>query len=277
MKRCAVHFSVMLVLVMSACAMAGPPPSEADMKLWIRGVYSDDSAERITSTVELTKHAEHAKAALPHLEACLDREEEPGIRDLMRDAIRRIKAADGQAIGKPTDTRAAAARLAEVVEQLRDNDPAAKRRAATALRLMGVFAYPVLGELRSVAESHADKLTARTAATAVKMIEAQLWFQSEAPPKKAGDAGEMKRQLDDLVGRLVAKLDDAKSLNRIRAIRSLATMEAAAAPALDRLHKIALEDDSSAARRLAGVAIRRITVARDETEAYYRATSDQRE
>ncbi|MBI1373412.1 MAG: hypothetical protein GC159_11840 [Phycisphaera sp.] len=266
--------AVLSTLLIVSASLAGPKPSDTDVALWLRGIYSDDSAERITSTVEITKHAEHMAGALPHLKACLAREEEVGIKNLMLDAIHKIEEATGQrAPAEPSDVKAIAAKVEALVGQLDKGSDAERRQAATGLRLMGVLASPALPALSNVAEHNGDALTAKTAATAVKSIRAELWFDTGDAPTQINDRAAIEAELTRVITQLVAALDDKTASKRLRAIKSLSSTDAAGAPALARLHQVALNDENPGARRLAGLAIRRITAARDETEAYYKQAS----
>ena len=122
----------------------------------------------------------------------------------------------------------------------------------------------------------------------MRTIEQQRWFATgESAPSKGGDKSASGQQgtreintadkliaflgkrLEKIVEQLAAKLDDSNRATRIKAARQLMQMGAAAQLALPQLQKMAGKDPDVTTRRAAGIAVRQISKARDDTLLWY--------
>lgn len=257
---------------------ATPPPSLSPQQVatLTRSLFSDDSFERTTAVIELIKHPADAAGALPSLKRAFDRESDPRTKNLMLYAIARIESAgrDEPLIEpKPSDIKRHAASLAGLIPQLSDKQEPPKRQAAGQLRRMGAMGWPALATLRKLAQTERDEVTRGAMKLAAEQISEQTsWFApttSERNDSKPLTEEELVALLTKLVEALTAKLSDADKAVRLRAIRQLTAMDAAGQSATAKLQEMALNDADPAVRRAAGAAIRRITAAQAENDAWY--------
>jgi len=108
-------------------------------------------------------------------------------------------------------------------------------------------------------------------------LESELWFApgladaASAPPDKEVDPLAIRKQLQDLIEKLIERLNEPPDRTRMRALRQLAGMRASADAAIDKLTRIALDrKESRIIRKAAAMAIRTINTAKAEAEKWRR-------
>jgi len=288
--RVAIHITILLTFIFTTAANGAqnkPPKktlSPARLKQLSTSVFSDDSFERINAVVELTNYGEQAKGALPYIKRAMKRERNPKILSLMLTALRTIETGSGDTGPQPkaTDIPAISGRLVVLINQLNAKDAAAQRRAITQLRQLAALAHPALGHLNTLAADSKDKTTKSVADSTGRTIRTNLWFLSPADRVKTAtqkssekpDQKSIEAELKKLVGKLISKLNDRAAATTLKAMRQLMTMGAAAAPAMGKLQKMALNAKDSKQRRAAAIAIKKITPAINANTAWYKSRKD---
>ncbi|MDP6543949.1 MAG: hypothetical protein QGH60_08140 [Phycisphaerae bacterium] len=256
----------------------------------IRGLTRNDVTAQLTCVVELEQAVDNAtpgdlvllrKRAVPALKACIRRETtgrtgRPQVAAMMRRILEKILQA-GVEPDPPTDLTARSQTLVGLIARLGDADETVKRRALTQLRWLKALGAPALPAARHLAANTTDKLTRRAAQVTVKALVSELWFApgladaASAPPDKKGDPHAIRKQLQDMVEKLIERLNKPPDRTRTRAMRQLAGMKASADAAIDKLTRIALDrKESRTIRKAAGMTIRTINIAKAEAEKWRR-------
>jgi len=254
----------------------GATISEQRLNRLIQDLSKNEPYDRINAVIELLKVAEHAKPALPMLRAAHARElgmaPEPKIAALMAKAIEVIEA--GGTLPEPeppTDDVTVAERLSDLLQKLDDPSEAVKRQAIAALRSMRAMAQPALHKLKALARREKDPQTDRAAQAAAERIEADLWFwpveRREAPTADLKPET-LRARLAEVVAGLSDQLADKAVATKMKAMRQLAAMKAAAADAVPKLQDMASDEPSTLVRKAAGAAVRIIHGAQAASEKY---------
>ena len=252
----------------------------------IRGLTRNDVTAQLTCVVELEQAVEKAtpgdlvllrKRAVPALKACIHRESigrtgRPQVAAMMRRILDKILQA-GVEPAPPTDLTARSQTVARLIARLGDKDKLVKRRALVVLGGLKALGAPALPAARHIAAETTDKLTRRIAQATVKALVSELWFApglsgaAAAPPDKEVDPRAIRKQLQDLVEKLIERLNKPPDSTRLRAMRQLAGMKASADAAIDKLTRIATgRKEPGGIRKAAATAFRTINTAKAEAE-----------
>jgi len=256
----------------------------------LRGLTRNDVTEQLTCVVELERAVDKAtpedlillrKRAVPALKACIRRETigrtgRPQVAAMMRRILEKILQA-GVEPDPPTDLAARSQTVAALIGRLGDEDKPVKLRALAQLRRLKALGAPALPAIKHLAAGTTDKLTRRAAQITVKALVSELWFApgladaASAPPDKEVDPRAIRKQLQDLVEKLIERLNEPPDRTRMRALRQLAGMKASADAAINKFTRIALDrKESRIIRRAAAMAIRTINTAKAEAEKWRR-------
>jgi len=256
----------------------------------LRGLTRNDVTAQLTCVVELEQAVDKAtpedlvllrKRAVPALKACIRREltgrtGRPQVAAMMRRILEKILQA-GVEPDPPTDLAARSQTVARLIARLADKDELVKRRALVLLRQLKALGAPALPAARHIAAGTTDKLTRRVAQATVKVLVTELWFApgladaGAAPPDKEVDPRAIHKQLQDLVEKLIERLNEPPDRTRIRAMRQLAGMKASADAAINKLTRIATDrKESRTIRKAAATAVRTINIAKAEAEKWRR-------
>jgi hypothetical protein len=268
--------------VAQAPAAAAPKLSDAKMKNLAKSLSQDDAHERITAVMVLMDLADRdpaswprlKKDAVPALRGALARENGmlgvPKIALLMVQAIQKIERA-GEPLEQPADAESVAERVQQLREQLNDKSEIKKRQAITHLRRLKLLAEPALDRLEKLAEKSTDPLTKTAAGRAAKEIAKSLWFRDrkDGDPDKPLTTEEVRERIGTLAGELTAKLKEKGLLVRLRALRSLASMKAAAVEVIPKLNEIAMDPTASKSLKMAAsAALKTIELSKAASEKY---------
>jgi hypothetical protein len=255
----------------------------------IRGLTRNDVTAQLTCVVELEQAVDKAtpqdlillrKRAVPALKACIHRESigrtgRPQVAAMMRRILEKI-VQGGVEPDPPTDLDARSQTVAGLIGRLADKNELVKRRALVQLRRLKALGAPALPAVKHIAAGTKDKLTRRIAHATVKALVSELWFApgladaGAKPPDKKVDPRAIRKQLQDLVEKLIERLNKPPDPARLRAMRQLAGMKASAEAAISKLTKIALDrKETRTIRKAAGTTIRTINIAKAEAEKWH--------
>ncbi len=254
----------------------------------LHGLTRNDVTAQLTSVVELEQAVDKAtpqdllllrKRAVPAIQACIRRETigrtgRPQVAAMMRRILEKILKA-GVEPDPPTDLVARSQTVADLIVRLGDKDRSVKLRAMTQLRGLKALGAPALPVAKHLAAGAADKLTRRAAQVTVRALVSELWFAPDlaavdaAEPDKKVDPIAIRKQLQNLVEKLIERLNKPPDRMRIRAMRQLAGMKASADAAIKKLTGIARDrKESGSIRQAAATAIRTINIAKAEAEKW---------
>jgi|GEM_PF-3335213 len=294
------RFIVVIVCVLSTTIAARPAQvakkpkarnlTEHRLDMLLRGLNRNDVTAQLTSVVQLEHAVDNAtpqdlillrNTAVPMLKACIRRESigrtgRPEIAAIMRRILKKILRGDAEP-DPPTDLTARSQTTARLIAQLSDKDELVKRRALVLLRRLKAMGTPALPAARHIAANTTDKLTRQVAQATVRAMVSELWFApglaraEAAPPDKKVDPLAIRKQLQDLVEKLIERLNKPPDPMRMRAMRQLAGMKASADAAIGKLTRIATDrKESRTIRKTAATAARTINTATAEAEKWRR-------
>ncbi|MDX1565462.1 MAG: hypothetical protein R3236_08660 [Phycisphaeraceae bacterium] len=271
----------------AARAQNGPKLSEQRMKQLAKSLQSDDAHERTTSVMILMDLAERDPASWPRLQAeavpalreALRKEiatdNRPELAELMKRAIDKIERIDepDEPAPEQEDPDSVAARVHRLLEQLKTGTEIQKQKAINQLRKLKALAEPALPRLKKIAAESKDKLTQTTAGKAIKEISEALWFRTLGDEEKDEELTleQVRERIGSVVSDLSDKLEDKSLSIKLKTLRQLATMKAAAADVVPKLEKITEDPEASKAVKLAARAALKSIELSKEAAARYKA------
>jgi hypothetical protein len=280
---------VVLMVFAWSSSVNGQSGSRADSAVLQKLIYDlsrNAVTERAQAVATLKEMGPAAREALPMLRSAYAREARGPIKVMMLEAIRAIEGGGqtGQVI-RPTDLKAVARQVLVLSQMLGHANPVQQRKALAGVRKLGAFAEPLLPKITSKAKSDPDAVTQRMAKLTLRTIEQQRWFvsksgtpnaESDTEPKSTQQINSvdqlislLEKRLGKVVEQLAGKLGDPSKIVRMKAVRQLTQMAAAAEQALPTLQKMASGDEDTTVRRAAGLAVRNISKAQEETRFWY--------
>jgi hypothetical protein len=260
----------LLLISLTFTTIHAQSASDRHIQKLIRDLNRNAVTERMNAVVQLGEIGPPARAALPMLNSAYKRERNPGIKKMMLEAIASISGeSGGDKGGTATDAKAVAEKIVRLLEQLDDGNKTKRRYALGNLKKLGALAEPALTEIRKVAKDDDDAVTRRVAGSVVKQLESDLWFLTSKSSKPKSGKTNIEKRINELVGQLILKLDDKSAKVRLQAAKQLPLMGAAAEPAIEKLSRLALDDDSPTNRRTLGLIVRKIQAAVASNKAWY--------